>query len=123
MVSNLSCLLWSLFARLEPTCKRALEGINGLTEAARRMGRSSQAAAAAAAAADTSGPSCHSASVRGPVASANPIASASHDWLQDCEETSNDVLELSSPAIPQEDGESETFSEPFWQDVDGETTN
>lgn len=115
-------VIFCALCRLEPTCKRALEGINGLTEAARRMGRSSQAAAAAAAADTSSGPS-HSASVRGPTASANPNATGSHDWLQDCEETSNDVLELSSPAVPQEDAESETFSEPFWQDVDGETTN
>ncbi|EDW82032.2 uncharacterized protein Dwil_GK25583 [Drosophila willistoni] len=54
-----------------------------------------------------------------------PCGTPNHEWLLDCEETSHqdDALEMSSsPPVPQEDA-SDTFSEPFWQDVDGEMAN
>ncbi|XP_034115699.1 anaphase-promoting complex subunit 7 [Drosophila albomicans] len=55
---------------------------------------------------------------------ATPCGTPNHEWLLDCEEMSNDVLELSSPAVAQEDGDFDTFSDdPFWQDIDVDITN
>jgi len=111
-----------------------LEGVNALTKAARSTNVASKPSDASSGSGSGSGNGCGSGSssssstnVAGSgstaTAMATPCGTPNHEWLLDCEEMSNDVLELSSPAVPQEDAESDTFSEPFWQDVDGEITN
>lgn len=127
------------FCRLDSTYQRALDGINALTKAARianshkASGKSNEPNAAAGANAAASAATATAAAAV--AASAAAAASAScnvpsmtracnrsnHDWLLDYDEA--EPLELSSPAGPAEDAESDAFSEPFWQAVDSELTN
>ncbi|XP_023166896.1 anaphase-promoting complex subunit 7 [Drosophila hydei] len=130
---------FTLSLRLDSTYQRALDGINALTKAARianshkANGKSNEPNAAAGANAAASAATATAAAAV--AASAAAAASAScnvpsmtracnrsnHDWLLDYDEA--EPLELSSPAGPAEDAESDAFAEPFWQAVDSELTN
>ncbi|EDV92072.1 anaphase-promoting complex subunit 7 [Drosophila grimshawi] len=111
---------FTLALRLDPTFRRALDGINALTKAARAGSGSSIIKTSE----NSSSNSSTSTNVASNVATmATPCGTPNHDWLLDCDETSNEALELSSPVVPQEDTESDSFSEPFWQDVDGDMPN
>ncbi|KAL7744881.1 hypothetical protein ACLKA6_007162 [Drosophila palustris] len=117
---------FTLALRIEPTFKRALKGVRELTKAARNSNVASKPSASTSGSGSGSSSSTNVAGSGNAAvnAMATPCGTPNHEWLLDCEEVSNDVLELSSPAVvPQEDAESDTFSEPFWQDVDGEMTN
>lgn len=132
------------FYRLDSTYQRALDGINALPKAARMASsnkasdKASESNAAAgsnctAAAAAATGAAATGAAATGAAATGAGAAACSapnlhrtcnrtnHDWLLDYDEAES--LELSSPAGPAEDAESDTFSEPFWQAVDSELTN
>ncbi|XP_030386548.1 anaphase-promoting complex subunit 7 [Scaptodrosophila lebanonensis] len=125
---------YTLALGLEPTCQRALEGVNALGQAARtasstskpseQSGSGSGVASGEGSSSSNSNSTGAGGSCSNAATMATPCGTPNHEWLLDCEETSNDALEMSSsPAVPQDDAESETFSEPFWQDVDGEITN
>ncbi|EDW06575.1 anaphase-promoting complex subunit 7 [Drosophila mojavensis] len=135
---------FTLSLRLDSTYQRALDGINALPKAARMASsnkasdKASESNAAAgsnctAAAAAATGAAATGAAATGAAATGAGAAACSapnlhrtcnrtnHDWLLDYDEAES--LELSSPAGPAEDAESDTFSEPFWQAVDSELTN
>ncbi|XP_030568255.1 anaphase-promoting complex subunit 7 [Drosophila novamexicana] len=108
---------YTLALRLDPTFQRALDGINSLTKAARTGKPSEKASESASSSSVAAGDASNAATM------SRPCTTPNHEWLLDCDEASTEALELSSPAGPPEDVESDTFSEPFWQDVDGELTN
>ncbi|XP_075156273.1 anaphase-promoting complex subunit 7 [Haematobia irritans] len=82
----------------EPTYQRALDGVNALGNAQWTNTKNEQ---------DTS-----------------MVSSANEDeWPIECDEPSVEAVELSSPAVQNDDDESDTFSDPFWQDVNAELTN
>ncbi|XP_030387331.1 anaphase-promoting complex subunit 7-like [Scaptodrosophila lebanonensis] len=114
---------YTLALSLEPTCQRALKGVNALGQAARTASNASQPCEQDG----NGGGSSHSTRVdenkSNAATVATPCGTPTHEWLLECEEASNDALEMSSPAAPHDDAESDTFSEPFWHDVDGEITN
>lgn len=94
-----------------------MDGINSLTKAARTGKPSEKASESASSSSVAAGDASNAATM------SRPCTTPNHEWLLDCDEASTEALELSSPAGPPEDVESDTFSEPFWQDVDGELTN
>ncbi|KAI9590347.1 anaphase-promoting complex subunit 7 isoform X2 [Glossina fuscipes] len=85
---------------MEPTYQRALEGVNALGKVSWSNNKNEQ---------DTSMTSS---------------TNQDEEWPIECDEPSIEAVELlSSPAVAHDDGESDTFSDPFWQDVDAELTN
>uniref|UniRef100_A0A1I8Q2R2 Anaphase-promoting complex subunit 7 n=1 Tax=Stomoxys calcitrans TaxID=35570 RepID=A0A1I8Q2R2_STOCA len=82
----------------EPTYQRALDGVNALGKAQWSNTKNEQ---------DTS------------------MASSTNEdeWPIECDEPSVEAVELSSPAVQNDDDESDTFSDPFWQEVNADITN
>ncbi|ALC49517.1 Apc7 [Drosophila busckii] len=109
---------------MESTCQRALDGINALSKAARavKSGSDYTSSTADVSSSTTTGPSTSSGS--GATGMGATCGTPHQDWLLDGEDTtSRDALELSSPAMAKDDDDSDAFSDPFWEDVDGEMTN
>ncbi|XP_023306655.2 anaphase-promoting complex subunit 7 [Lucilia cuprina] len=90
---------YTIALSMEPTYQRALDGVNALGKANWASNKNEQ---------DTS------------------MASSTNqdeEWPIECDEPSIEAVEFSSPAVAHDDNESDTFSDPFWQDVDAELTN
>lgn len=83
---------------MEPSYQRAIEGVNALGKASWSQNKDSKN-------------SSHSPTIH------------DEEWPVNCYDPPMDTAELSSPAVAQDEGESDTFSDPFWQDVDPELIN
>lgn len=90
---------YTIALSMEPTYQRALDGVNALGKANWAGNKNEQ---------DTS------------MASS---ANQDEEWPIECDEPSIEAVEFSSPAEAHDDNESDTFSDPFWQDVNAELTN
>ncbi|XP_037928883.1 anaphase-promoting complex subunit 7 [Teleopsis dalmanni] len=86
---------YTIALSMEPQYHRAVDGVNALGQASRSSAKDSDAI--------------------------NNSMAQDEEWPIECDEPSMEGVELSSPAIAHDaDGESDTFSDPFWQDVDAE---